>query len=154
RHIVGAAATGDWSGHDGEIAAWQDGGWVFFAPKESWHCWCADEQLLLVHSLGAWTEQSGGSMSTEIEQLGVNTTADASNRLSVRAEATLLTSEEGDHRLTINKAASADTASVVFQTNFTGHAEIGLTGSKNLALRASSDGSAFTDALVVDAASG
>jgi Protein of unknown function (DUF2793) len=31
RHIVAAGATGAWSTHDLEIAAWQDGAWAFYA---------------------------------------------------------------------------------------------------------------------------
>lgn len=154
RHIVGTPATGDWFGHDGELAAWQDGGWVFFTPKEGWRCWCADEQVQLVHSAGAWIVQPVGATPTGIEELGVNTTADGTNRLAVRADATLLTNEDGDHRLAINKAASGDTASIIFQTGFAGHAEIGLTGSDDLAVRASPDGSIFVDALVVESESG
>ena len=33
RHIVAAGATGAWSGHDGAVAAFLSGGWVFLAPR-------------------------------------------------------------------------------------------------------------------------
>lgn len=33
------AATGDWAGHDGEIAVWSNGGWVFLTPKAGWKLW-------------------------------------------------------------------------------------------------------------------
>lgn len=32
--LVGASATGDWAGHDGKIACWQPGGWVFVNPRD------------------------------------------------------------------------------------------------------------------------
>jgi hypothetical protein len=32
--LVGADATGDWAGHDGEIASRQPGGWVFVSPRD------------------------------------------------------------------------------------------------------------------------
>ncbi|MEM9735704.1 MAG: DUF2793 domain-containing protein, partial [Pseudomonadota bacterium] len=34
--IVGAGATGDWAGHDGEIALALNGGWAFHAPRAGW----------------------------------------------------------------------------------------------------------------------
>jgi hypothetical protein len=35
RHIVGASASGAFAGHENEIAAFQDGGWVFLAPRSA-----------------------------------------------------------------------------------------------------------------------
>jgi hypothetical protein len=32
--LVGANATGDWAGRDGEIACHQPGGWVFVSPRD------------------------------------------------------------------------------------------------------------------------
>ena len=52
-----------------------------------------------------------GCMSTP--QLGINAAADATNRLSVGAAATLL-SHAGGHQLKVNKATAADTASFLF----------------------------------------
>ena len=36
RHIVGAAATGDWAGHEREIALWDGMIWMFLAPAPGW----------------------------------------------------------------------------------------------------------------------
>jgi len=36
---VGAGATGDWAGHDGEVAVQANGGWVFLTPKTGWRGW-------------------------------------------------------------------------------------------------------------------
>ena len=32
--LVGAAGTGDWSGHAGELASWQGSNWLFVVPRE------------------------------------------------------------------------------------------------------------------------
>jgi Protein of unknown function (DUF2793) len=48
RWLVRAAATGAWAGHDNAIAAWQDGGWQFSAPRTGWIAFVADEGTLLV----------------------------------------------------------------------------------------------------------
>lgn len=36
RYVVAAGATGEWTGHDTEIAAWQDGAWQFYPPNSGW----------------------------------------------------------------------------------------------------------------------
>lgn len=32
--LIASGASGAWFGHDDEIAAWQGGNWLFFAPRE------------------------------------------------------------------------------------------------------------------------
>ncbi len=54
----------------------------------------------------------------------------------------------------INKAAAADTASMLFQSAYSGRAEFGLAGDDNWHVKVSPDGLAWTEALLVDAASG
>lgn len=53
RWIVGAGATGAWSGKAGQVAAWIDGAWTFYPPKTGWACFVEDEGVL-VYSGGAW----------------------------------------------------------------------------------------------------
>lgn len=76
------------------------------------------------------------------------------NRISSSADATLLSHAGAGHQLKLNKAASGDTASLLYQTDFVGHAEMGLAGNNNFSVKVSPDGTSWTDALVVDAASG
>ena len=56
RYIVAAGATGSWSGKDGEIAAFQDGAWVFYAPREGWLAWVADEDKLVAWGGSTWAK--------------------------------------------------------------------------------------------------
>src|SRR5699024_10487958 len=84
----------------------------------------------------------------------VNTGADAVNRLAVRAGAVLLTHEGAGHQLKINKAGAGDTASLLFQSDWDGHAEMGLAGTNDFSVKVSPDGSAWVTALAIDAASG
>lgn len=83
-----------------------------------------------------------------------NATADATTRLAVAAEASLLSHEGADHRLKINKAGPAQTASLLFQNGFSGRAEIGLAGDDRLRVKVSADGTGWADAIVIDEASG
>lgn len=55
RYIVGPSATGDWSGHDGEIA-WMDDSatWHFDAPVAGWLTWVIDEAEAYKYTGSAW----------------------------------------------------------------------------------------------------
>jgi len=55
RYLVATGATGAWSGHDGEIAAYY-AGWVFFTVLEGWRMWVDDENVLLVYDGSAWVK--------------------------------------------------------------------------------------------------
>ena len=89
-----------------------------------------------------------------LNHVGVNTTADTTNRLAVSSEATLLTHAGAGHQLKINKAGDSDTASLLFQTNWSGRAEMGTAGSDAFGHKVSPDGSAFHTAISVDQTTG
>lgn len=84
----------------------------------------------------------------------MNTNADANNPLSVSASGSLFTHDGDSHRLTINKNSTPDTASVVFQNNWSGRAEFGLTESNEFELKVSPDGQNWQTALSIDETSG
>lgn len=153
RYLVAAAGAGAWTGKDGKIAAWQDGAWAFFAPQAGWLAWVADEQRLIGFDGAAWADAAVHSVNPA-PLVGVNATADATNRLSLKSPASLFDHDGGDHRLKINKALVANTASIVFQTGYSGRAEFGLAGDDDWRVKVSPDGSAWVEALKVDAATG
>ncbi len=146
RHIVGAEAEGEWAGQDGRIAAFQDGGWNFYAPRLGWLAWIETEQAIF-----AWrgTEWHPAARPRTLPFLGLNATADATNRLSINAPASLFNHENGDHRLTINKGSSGDTAAILFQTGFSGRAEFGLAGDDAFRIKVSADGTSWKQPLTV-----
>lgn len=57
RWILPAAPTGAWAGHGGQIAAWQDGAWAFYAPLDGWTAIDVSTDALLLYSAGTgiWT---------------------------------------------------------------------------------------------------
>lgn len=142
-HLVGPAPSGLWSGQAGKIAQHEGGGWVFIAPQAGWRAHVLDEGVTLIHDGTQWTDGP--------RRLGVNAAPDAVNRLAVASAASLFTHEGGDHRLAINRAGTGDTASVVFQSGWTGLAEIGLAGGDGFTIKAF-DGNTWYEALRVDAA--
>ena len=155
--VVGAGATGAWAGRDDDIASWRGGGWLFVSPKGGWHAWSKADDKFSVYFDGSWQDLPGGSGTPDMNNLvgvGINATADATNKLAVAADATLLNHDGGGHQLKLNKAATGDTASLLYQSNWSGRAEMGLAGNDDFSLKVSADGSTFTEALRVDAATG
>lgn len=153
RYLVAVGGTDAWAGKDGNVAAWQDGAWAFLAPNAGWLLWVVDETRLIGFDGTAWIDAAVHSVNPA-PLVGVNVTADATNRLAVKSPASLFDEEAGDHRLKINKAAPGDTASLVFQSGYSGRAEFGLAGDDDWHVKVSADGAVWTEALTVDRATG
>ena len=155
RYIVGAAPTGAWSGHAAHIAAYQDSAWAFYVPLEGWLAWVADENVLYAFDGASWIPAPGASGSVNpVAMVGVNATADATNRLSVASPASLFNHDGAGHQLKINKASAGQTGSVLFQTGFSGRAEFGLAGDDDFQVKVSADGSTWKQAIVTDRSTG
>ena len=60
----------------------------------------------------------------------------------------------GGHQIKINKAAAADTASFLFQTAFSGRAEIGMTGDDDFHFKVSPNGTTFNEAILINKTTG
>jgi hypothetical protein len=237
RYIVAATATGAWTGHEKKIAAYQDGAWIIYTPREGWLAWVADEDKIYVYTGSAWTLFVTGSLNAVVEDpapqlggnldgnghnigfdnntgitddsgneqvvfhktasavnqvgitnaatgsgpqltaeggdtnidlnlagkgtghvktplLGVNTGADTTTRFALSAAASLFNHAGNGHQHKINKNASGDTASLLFQTNFSGRAEMGTAGDDDFHVKVSPDGSAWKEAILIDRANG
>lgn len=149
--IVPAAATGVFAGRDDSLAVFQDGGWSFLAPAPGWQAFVADEGIVCLWDGSLWRP---ADLPETVPLWGVNVAADGTNRLSVAAAASLFSHDGAGHQLKLNKAAPGDTASLLCQTGFSGRAEFGLAGDDDFHLKLSTDGLAWTQALLADAATG
>jgi hypothetical protein len=155
RYLIAASPTGAWTGHATHIAVFQDGAWAIHIPKEGWVAWIADENVLLGFDGSDWGGITSGSGPLQnVPLLGVNTTADATNKLAVASAATLFNIVGNGHQLKINKAAAADTGSLLYQTAFSGRAEMGLAGDDDFRIKVSSNGTTWQDAIVIARATG
>lgn len=154
RYLVGPESAGEWTGADGQVAAFQDGAWAFYTPQAGWIAWEEAASKLLVWDGQSWGDVGGSDQGESPEMLGINASPDSYNRLSVRSAASLLSHEGAGHQLKINKASAADTASVLFQTGWSGRAEIGLTGSDDFLVKTSPDGQSFRPALLARSSDG
>ena len=155
RYIVAASATGAWAGHDGEVAALIDGAWEFFVPEPGWLAYGLSAGMMLVRTTEGWEPFAGGGIG-DPDMLGINAAADAVNRLAVRSEAVLFSGIEttdggsGDIRFTVNKEADADSATLLFQSGWSGRAEIGLAGDTDFVFKVSPDGTNWAEAIRID----
>lgn len=144
---LSAAPAGDWAGAGGQLAGFSAGGWIFIPPQDGW-------QATLASTGEARVWQSGSWMIPPYDRLGVNATADTTNRLAVASHATLLTHDGAGHQVKLNKAAAGNTASLLFQTNWSGRAEMGTAGSDGFAIKVSTDGATWHQAFQADPATG
>lgn len=151
KHIVADAAGGAFAGQSGKIACFTNGTWDFITPSDGWLAWVEDDAALVAYHSGAWV--SAGTAAA-LSTLGINASADMTNRLAVSSPATLFNHAGADHRLKINKAAAGDTASIVIQDGFSGRAEFGLSGDDRFSIKVSPDGINWTEAVSIDNGTG
>ena len=149
---IGVAAQDAWLGHDGEVAVFSNGGWLFVIPQPGWRAWDIQNAALMVFTAGQWLAIDLSL--NNVDGVGINAAHDAVNRLSLSSDASLFDHEGAGHQLKINKAGETDTASVLLQSGFTGHAEIGLVGDNDLAFKVSDDGVNFTTGLKMRSSDG
>lgn len=153
---ISATPSGEWLGHELEIAFWADDIWHYITPQTGWLAWDKTDSALRSFNATDWVGYAPTFAEFQnIAKLGVNTTADDTNKLAVRSDAILFTTAANDVRVTANKTVATDTASHVFQTNYSGRAEFGLLGDDDFTLKVSPDNflSSF-EALKVKADSG
>ncbi len=156
RYIVADAATGAWAGQDANVAVWVESAWQFFTPNVGWRADISGSGEEVRYDGTDWQSVGGGGAVDlqNVASVGIGTTADATNKLSVSADATLLSNAGAGHQLKLNKAAPTDTTSLLFQTGFSGRAEMGTAGNDNFSIKVSPDGSNFKTAIRTDAGSG
>jgi hypothetical protein len=161
RYIVAASPTGVWAGHAGHIAVWQDGAWCFYVPRVGFLADVVDEAKLVTWNGSAWVDVL--SLITALQNLtllGVGTTADATNPFSAKLNNSLWVAKtaaeggDGNLRYKLSKESASKTLSLLLQTNFSGRAEIGLTGDDDFHFKVSDDGSTWYEALVLSRTSG
>lgn len=149
RHLVASGASGLWAGQEGCIAGFLGGAWSFLAPQKGWRVYEAAGDQWLAYDGALWRPESAQDLACAT--LGVGAASDNTNRLAVATPAVLLSHAGAGVQLKVNKAAAADTASLLFQSDWTGHAEMGLAGHNDFTLKVSADGTSFTEALRVSA---
>ncbi|WP_454850702.1 DUF2793 domain-containing protein [Rhizobium binxianense] len=147
-YLVAAAAGGEWTGKAGQLAFRQDGVWIYLTPRRGWRAFFLIEQALCIFADGSWSSlplPADAAFST----IAIRATADAVNRLALSSPASLFTHDGHGHQVKVNKAAAPDVASLLFQTGWSGRAEMGLAGSDDFSIKVSGDGESWQTALKI-----
>ena len=107
--------------------------------------------LLECDGVSKWTLLNNETVDA-FSYVGVGTAPDPSNVLSVYGSSALLNG--ANFSLTVNKSATANAASVLFQDGFSARAQIGLLGDDNFTFKVSPNGSSYYSALSLDKSTG
>ncbi|WP_331315520.1 DUF2793 domain-containing protein [Methylobacterium mesophilicum] len=144
--VVAAEPGGAWAGLAGQVVRYADGVWTGAVPRAGWLAWLIDEADLYVFDGAAWTSlrRMLGALQS-VARLGINTAADATNRLAVKSDSALLTWDDatpgtGDMRVSVNRQSAARDAALVFETGYAARALLGTLGSDDFTLKVSPDG--------------
>ena len=156
RHIIAAAPTGAWVGQAGKIAVYQDAAWQFITAASGWRAWVTAESIEVSFNGTAWVTGAGPTIPSilSVNEIGISANSDATNRLALSSPASLFNHAGAGHQIKVNKSATGQTASLLFQTAFSGRAEMGTMGNNNFAVKVSPNGSTYITALEIDATSG
>ncbi len=154
RFLVGNAPTGEWASQAGMIALRSAGLWQFLIPQAGWVIWVITENIQLIFNGTAWVQPPPPTTLANLTGLGVNATPDATNKLSINSAAALFNNVGNGIQIKLNKNAPGDTASFLYQTGFSGRAELGTTGDDGFHFKVSADGTSWKEALVMDQATG
>ena len=154
RFLIGAAPTAEWLGQAGLIALRNAGLWQFLTPRKGWTLWVEAENIFLIYDGVNWVGPPIPQIMQNMTLLGVNATADATNKLAVSSSAVLFNNIGNGIQLKVNKNAVTDTASLLYQTGFSGRAEMGATGDDSFHIKVSPDGAVWKEGLLIDASTG
>lgn len=143
-----APSSGAWLGREGQLALYQDGAWVFLTPRIGWRGYIASEQRATVFNGEEWIDPPLPSQ-VNFDRLGIAATPDSSNRLAISSPASLFNHAGDSHRLTVNKQSAGDTASLLFQSNWQGRAEMGLAGDDRFSIKVNGDETGWRQAIAI-----
>lgn len=129
--------------------------------RKGWRAWIEDEGGMVYFDGTVWTSNEFAIAELHsLEYLGIGTSADANNPVSARLNAALWTAlpmtegGNGDLRYKMNKEGARNTVSLLYQSDWSGRAELGLTGSDDFSLKVSPDGESWKDAIRVETGTG
>jgi Protein of unknown function (DUF2793)/Chaperone of endosialidase len=161
RYLVGSAPTADFAGQAGKLASYDGTAWRFLSPKAGWILFNTSDGLVYVFDGAAWHKITDAVTQLQnLSGLGIGTSSDSYNSFSAKLNSALFAARgtgeggSGDVRVTLNKQASGNTASQLYQTGWSGRAETGLSGDDNWHLKVSADGSTWREVMVANAATG
>ncbi|MFN7038699.1 MAG: DUF2793 domain-containing protein [Alphaproteobacteria bacterium] len=150
-YIIANKAKDVWSEKEGYLACFISD-WKYIEPHEGMQIWVNNEAKQYIYTEGHWV--SNNDILKEIPALAIGCRADPNHKLAVKADSILFDAVEDGPRIYINKKADNGFASFLFQSDYMGKAEFGLTGEDDFALKVSKDGKDFHESFIVDSRNG
>ena len=154
RYLVAASATGAGWAIPAISRFVKRGAGALPFRKRAGGCGLQAESLFLLFDGTVWIDLRDFDELQNMDLLGVNTTADAATNWPCHHPMCCSITRATDARVKLNKNAAGDTASLLFQTGFSGRAEIGLTGDDDFHVKVSPDGSAWNESFIINRTSG
>ncbi len=161
RYLIGTAPSAVFTGQAECLASFDGSLWRFLMPKAGWIVFNIADSLVYAYNGTLWRKLSDAiSQLQNLSALGIGTSSDSNNTLAAKLNSALFAARgtgeggTGDVRVTLNKQASSNTASQLYQTNWSGRAETGLSGDDNWHVKVSADGATWREVILANAASG
>jgi len=143
RYIVGAEATGDWSGLDTHIVTYNGSGWIDSTPAEGWYVYIEDENISYLYDGAAWgvafaaggditsidtrvgnVESSVGSINTRCDanesDISTNSAAISTNAVAIASNALIGDSNASSIVSIDTRATNIESSVGSIDTNLTG----------------------------------
>ncbi len=157
--ILPAGALDAWAGQDSTIAVRDNGAWAFFAPKAGWRAFVKDTGGMVVFDGTDWVAMGVQDLQA-VDALGIGMETGPGTSFAAMTNDALWTAlalaDGGNGSIVqrMNKETAGSDAGLVLQTGYQTRAIFGLFGSDQTRLSVTPDGTNFTDALTIDAATG
>jgi len=159
--VLAQAPTGAWAGLSGQIAVFGDGVWTGLVPRVGWLAHVAAEDAFYRFDGTRWARLFDGLRALRnLDAFGLGTEAQAGTAFAARLDRALWSARDaadggsGGLAMVLNKAAAGGAVALLFQTVFSGRAELGLLGEDALGLKVSADGATWRGAWRADPATG
>ena len=148
-YVIGNSPSGDWATHTGELTQAITGGWRFVAPFDGLLVYNLSDDKNYHYNGSSWAVETISELQN-MSLLGINSSADSTNKLAVASSAILFNNIGNGVQVKLNKATAGDSASFLYQTNWSGRAEFGTTGDDDFHIKVSPDGSNWHESLIID----
>jgi Protein of unknown function (DUF2793)/Chaperone of endosialidase len=156
--VIGTNPSQAWTGKASQMAVWKLGAWQFLQPRRGWQVREIDANFATKIYTGTdWQALDLiGASASKLTSIGLGTDASVAtpfaavlNQASWTARG-IVQGGTGDLRIYAGKSTSSQTVSTVFQTGFSGRAEVGLCGDDLYSIRVSANGSTWRTAFSID----